>query len=413
MTAYPRVVLHADMDAFYASIEQRDHPELRGKPVMVGGIGKRGVISAASYEARELGVHSAMPTVEARRRCPHGIFLRGSMKRYGRESKRIFEIFRRFTPLVEGLSLDEAFLDLTGSERLLGNPVEVAQRLRREVREETGLAVSVGIAPIKMVAKIASDLAKPDGWLEVPTDRVSEFLQPLPVARLWGVGPVAQARFARAGIHTVGDLARSEPRRLERVFGEWGESMASLARGQDVREVEAYREPVSYSEENTFAHDVSDRGVLESTLVVHAESVARRLRADSLAARTVVLKLKLARRRKAGPRGYPLLTRRTTLPEPSDDGDRIARTASQLLTRAALAEPVRLLGVGVTNLRSSRAGQLALFEPPERDRRRSRLNRALDEIADRFGTDAIVRGSRTPAERAGLSMQIKRGESEE
>jgi DNA polymerase-4 len=401
------------MDAFYASVEQRDHPEYRGKPVIVGGTGSRGVVSAASYEAREFGVHSAMPAVEARRLCPDGIFVRGSMSRYSRESRRIFEIFRRFTPLVEGLSLDEAFLDLTGSERLLGPAARVAERLRREVREETGLVVSVGIAPVKMVAKIASDLAKPDGWLEVPAASVRAFLEPLPVGRLWGVGPVAQARFARAGIHTVGDLVRQDPDRVARYFGDWGSGMARLARGRDVREVEAYREAVSYSEENTFARDVSDRSLLESAIVTHAESVARRIRRDGLAARTVVLKLKLGRRRAPGPRGYPLLTRRTTLGEPTDDGDQIARNASALLARAALLEPVRLLGVGVTNLAPKGGGQLGLFGRPETEKARSKLNRALDEIAERFGTDAVVRGSRDAAARAGLSMQIKRGEHDE
>ena len=186
------------MDAFYASIEQRDRPELRGLPVVVGGTSTRGVVSAASYEARRFGIHSAMPTLEARRRCPDAVYLPGDMKKYARESQRIFEIFRRFTPSVEGLSLDEAFLDLSGSERLLGPPAEVGRRLRAEVRAETGLAVSVGIAPVKMVAKIASDLAKPDGLLEVRPEEVRAFLDPLPVGRLWGVGPVAQVRLRAA-----------------------------------------------------------------------------------------------------------------------------------------------------------------------------------------------------------------------
>src|SRR5512134_3419764 len=199
----PRVILHADMDAFYASIEQRDDPSLRGRPVIVGGTGPRGVVSAASYEARVFGVHSAMPTGEARRLCPQGVFLAGAMRRYAEESQRIFEIFARFTPAVESLSLDEAFLDLTGSERLLGAAREVAQRLRAAVR---ALAVSVGIAPVKLVAKIASDLAKPDGLLEVEPARVREFLAPLPLRRLWGVGPVAEQRLAKQGFHRIADL---------------------------------------------------------------------------------------------------------------------------------------------------------------------------------------------------------------
>ena len=404
---YPRVVLHADMDAFYASIEQRDHPELRGRPVAVGGDGRRGVVSAASYEARVFGVHSAMSSVEAKRRCPELVFVSGSMRRYAAESQRIFEIFARFTPVVQGLSLDEAFLDLTGTERLLGPARGVGEALRRAVREETQLPVSVGIAPVKMVAKIASDLAKPDGLLEVAPAEVADFLAPLPVRRIWGVGPVAEARLRGAGFETIGDLVRADPRTLEARLGDWGTALARLGQGRDLSEVEPYRDAVSYSEENTFADDVSSRQVLEAALITHAESVARRLRRDRLRARTVVLKLKLARRVAPGPRGYPLLTRRTTLAEPSDDGALLARAATGLLARAALREPVRLLGVGVTGLVSSDTGQLALF--PKRDARRERLNRALDAITDRFGTGAIARGDARPAARAGLSLQRKRG----
>ena len=402
------------MDAFYASIEQRDRPELRGRPVMVGGDGRRGVVAAASYEARRFGVHSAMPSVEARRLCPDGIFVRGDMKRYARESRAIFEVFRRFTPKVQGLSLDEAFLDVSGTERLFGPAAELGHRLRAEVHELTQLAVSVGIAPVKMVAKIASDVAKPDGLIEVLDDRVREFLDPLPVSRLWGVGPVAQARLAAAGFETVGDVARSDDGLIEAALGEWGLGVAHLARGEDVSDVEPYREPVSYSEENTFSQDVSDRRTLESTVIAHAESVARRLRNDELRARTVVLKLKLARRRAPGPRGYPLLTRRTTLDTPTDDGDVISRAGFALLDRAALSEPIRLLGVGVTGILRAphSAQQLSMFDRPGGVERRSKLNRALDELRDRFGSSAILRGNLEP-ERAGLSLQIKRGEREE
>jgi DNA polymerase-4 len=331
------------------------------------------------------------------------------MRRYGRESKRIFEIFRRFTPVVQGLSLDEAFLDIGGTERLFGPPALLARRLRAEVRGETGLAVSVGIAPVKMVAKIASDLAKPDGLLEVPADRVRAFLDPLPVGRLWGVGPVARGRLEAGGFHTVGDLARAEATRLEALLGSWGLEVARLARGEETSEVEPYREPVSYSEENTFRSDVDDDGVLRSTIVAHAEAVGRRLRADGLRARTAVLKLKLARRRAPGPRGYPVITRRTTLAEPTDDGEVLARVAFDLLARADLCEPVRLLGVGATNLVGRAGEQLSLFAVREDAARRSRLNRALDELARRFGAEAVVRGGPADTERAGLPHQIKRG----
>jgi len=407
-----RVIAHADMDAFYAAVEQRDRPELRGRPVIVGGGGPRGVVSAASYEARRFGVHSAMPGFEARRLCPDGVFLSGDMRRYRRESRRIFEIFGRFAPAVEPLSLDEAFLDLTGTERLLGPPVGIAQRLREQVREETGLAVSVGLAPIKMVAKLASESAKPDGLLEVTRAGLLAFLHPLPVRRLWGVGPVAGDRLARAGFRTVADLAQADPERVTETLGDWGLSLARLARGEDVREVEPYRETVSMSEENTFSSDVGDLPRLERAIVRHAESVARRLRRSELLARTVVLKVKLGRRRTPGPRGHPLLTRRATLAEPSDDGHLLSRVATILLHEWGLPEPVRLLGVGVTNLVPATDAQLPLFGA-EGGRSRARLNRALDEIADRFGGDAVVRGEAAAARRAGLSDQIKRGSADD
>ena len=398
------------MDAFYASIEQRDRPELRGKPVVVGGSSSRGVVSAASYEAREFGIHSAMPSAQARQLCPHAIFLRGDMAKYSRESKRIFEIFRRFTPLVEGLSLDEAFLDLTGTERLLGPPRKVAEDLRAAVRSEVGLAISCGIAPVKMVAKIASDEAKPDGLLEVTSEGLRGFLDPLPVGRIWGVGPVAQGRLAQQGIHTIGDLARSDPKRVERSLGDWGSGVRRLARGQDVREVEPYRDAVSMSEENTFGHDVADRATMNASILSHAESVARRLRRSDLVARTVVLKLKLARRVASGPRGFPLLTRRETLREPTNDGDVIAKAARSLLRRAELTEPIRLLGVGTTNLTAANPEQLSLLPDGRRKERRARLNESLDQLAERFGPGTVRRAGQADVERAGLSFQIKRGE---
>lgn len=402
-----RVILHADMDAFFASIEQRDRPELRGRPVIVGGTSDRGVVSAASYEARRFGVHSAMPTALARRLCPEGVFVRGSMSRYAAESRRIFAIFERFTPSVEGVSLDEAFLDLSGSERLLGPPRAVGERLRAEVRRETGLAVSVGIAPVKMVAKIASDLAKPDGLLEVPAGGVREILDPLPVGRLWGVGPVAEERLRRAGFTAVGDLARAPAERVERALGAWGLEVARLARGEDLREVEPWRDPVSLGEEGTFERDVLESAVLEAAILAHAEAVARRLRRSCLRARTVVLKLKLAGRVRAGPRGFPLLTRRTTLPEASDDGAVIEGAARALLRAEGLSAPVRLLGVAVTNLVPAEQGQLGLFDAGRT--RRDRLNRALDALAARYGTRAVVRGAAVTPPRAGLTHHHKPG----
>jgi DNA polymerase-4 len=370
------------------------------------------VVSAASYEARRFGVHSAMPSAAARRLCPDGIFVPGSMAKYAAESKKLFAVFERFTPLVEGLSLDEAFLDLTGSERLLGPPRAVAERLRAEVRRETELAVSVGIAPLKMVAKIASDLAKPDGLLAVEPEGVRGFLDPLPVGRIWGVGPVAEARLRRAGFATIGDLARADARRVERLLGDWGLAVARLARGEDFREVAPWREPVSMSEENTFERDVAERARLEQAILAHAEAVARRLRRSGWRARSVVLKLKLGGRVREGPRGYPLLTRRVTLGEPTDDGAVLTRAARELLARERRLPPVRLLGVGATNLVPAARGQLALFDAPGAARGR-RLNRALDQLAERFGAGAVLRGAVGTPERAGLSLQRKRGVDEE
>jgi DNA polymerase-4 len=410
----PRVVLHADMDAFYASIEQRDRPELRGKPVLVGGPPPRGVISAASYEARPSGVHSAMPTIEALRRCPAAVLLPGDMAKYVRESRRIREVFESFSPDVEPLSLDEAFIDLTDCMRALGGtPREIAQRLKDRVREETGLAVSIGIAPVKMVAKIASDLSKPDGLLEVAPDGVAAFLAPLPVGRLWGVGPVTEASLLALGIRTIGDLAALDLFELVRsrapstAMAATLSRLQQLARGEDERAVEADREALSYGEENTFSHDVSDVAVLRDAIVQHAEAVARRLRRDGVAGDVVRLKVKSTERLER-PGKYRLLTRQTTLREATSDGAQISRAALSLLEQGDLPLPLRLVGVAVAGIRGSAASigeQMALFEPP----RRRELNRALDAIVGRYGTGAIRRGA-GGAEKASPTLGVKRGE---
>jgi DNA polymerase-4 len=400
-------VLHADMDAFFAAIEQRDDPALRGRPVVVGGTSSRGVVAAASYEARVYGVHSAMPTVEARSRCPHAVFLRGDLRRYRRESRRIFEIFRRYTPSVESLSLDEAFLDLTGTERLLGDPALVGEQLRRDVRNETGLTVSVGIAPVKMVAKIASDIAKPDGLRLVRLEEVRAFLEPLPVARIWGVGPVAQERLRRLGITTVGDLARTADSVLHRELGRFGEHIAYLARGEDVRDVEPHRPSRSIGEENTFGEDVTNTQVLERALRSHAEAVARRLRRAGLSAGGVRIKVKLARRLGGG--RFPLVTRSRKLPHPTDDGATLGRVSRELLRLVHLREPVRLVGVTAERLSGTTTEQLTFLPPEPGEARHRALNRALDEVHERFGPRSLLRGV-PEIERAGLSLGVKRGE---
>jgi len=407
--AHPRTILHADLDAFYASVEQRDRPELRGKPVVVGGASGRGVVTAASYEARVFGIHSAMPGFEARRRCPHAVFIPGDMAKYRRESQRVFAIFRRYSPLVEGISLDEAFIDLTGTGRLLGDAVAVGERLRADVRAETGLALSVGIAPVKMVAKIATDLAKPDGLRMVAAGEVRSFLAPLPVGRIWGVGRVGLQRMEALGIATIGDLAATSDEHLRATLGAFGVGLARLARGEDERDVEPYREAKSYGEENTFARDVATRAALTGPIRAHADAVARRLRHDHVAGHGVTVKLKLARPLGGG--RYPLVTRSMALKRPTDDGDAIARAALTLLERVDPWEPIRLVGVSVTRLVASDEPQLALTLAGPTEARRSRLNAAVDAIHARFGDDVLKRGT-ADVRRAGLSVGIKRGERE-
>jgi len=407
-----RIIMHADMDAFYASVEQRDHPELRNRPLAVGGSGPRGVVAAASYEARQFGVRSAMPSVEARRRCPDLVFVRGNMALYKKESARIFKIFRDFSPVVERVSLDEAFIDLTGSTRLMGPAQKVGEQLRSRIREVLSLPVSVGIAPVKMVAKIASAGAKPDGLLEVKAGEVENFLKALPVSRIWGVGPVAKEKLEALGFETIGDVAKADDDTLRDLLGEWGIEIARLARGDDVREVEPYREAVSYSEEHTFSRDISDYQQLEPLIREHAESVARRLRHDHVRAHTVVLKFKSAKRTGPGVRGYPVFTRRVTLPQPTDDGHTIARQATELLYRSGPKDAIRLLGVGCTGLTAESADQLPLFGAEKKSKRET-LNQTLDEITRRFGRKAIGELPHTAREQVGLSTQVKRGDDPE
>ena len=399
------LILHADMDAFYASVEQRDRPELRGKPVVVGGKPPRGVVSAASYEARRFGIHSAMPSIEAQRRCPDAIFLSGDMAKYGRESRKIRAVFEEFSPDVEPLSLDEAFIDVTSTMRALraSSAHEVGHRLKERVRAETGLVVSVGIAPAKMVAKIASDLDKPDGLLVVEPGGVRDFLGPLPISRLWGVGAVTEERLRLRGITTIGELASIADGAVpESLRGLW-----RLARGDDVRSVDRDREARSYGEENTFAVDVSEDTTLGDVIGQHAEAVARRLRRDGVLARVVRLKVK-STEKLARPGKYRTYTRQLTLPEPTDDGATLADAARLLLHEGGLPRPIRLIGVtaaGIFTLQEGEGRQVSIFEPP----RARELNAALDRIAEKHGRDAVHRGAGR-VDRASLTSHIKRGD---
>ncbi|MFQ5351542.1 MAG: DNA polymerase IV [Candidatus Binatia bacterium] len=383
----PPTILHADMDAFYASIEQLDDPTLRGKPVMVGGKGKRGVVAAASYEARRFGVRSAMPMSEARRRCPEGACVVPRMARYAKVSAAVREIFYNYTPLIEPLSLDEAYLDIEGSLRLFGTPTKIAESIRSEVRGALGLNVSVGVGPGKLVAKIASRKAKPDGFLLVESAQLHDFLRPLPVAEIWGVGRVTERQLHALGIATIGQLADFDRASLEKALGKWGQLLHALASGEDLRTVEGDRSRKSYGEENTFPEDVGDPELVEATVIAHAETVARRLRRDGVKGRTVTLKFRPSGR----DYGFRLISRSRSLEEAVDDGTVISRTAMRLWNDEPEHPPLRLLGVQVSGLDRDRPIQMALFKAAEEDRQEA-LNAAVDDIVRRFGPSALRRG---------------------
>lgn len=375
------------MDAFYASVEQRDDVSLRGRPVIVGGLGRRGVVCAASYEARPFGVRSAMPMVQARRLCPGAAFLSPRMSHYASIAADVREIFYRYTPLVEPLSLDEAYLDVTGSLRLFGGMRAISDRLRGDIRGELNLAVSVGGGEGKLVAKIASARAKPDGVLLVEEGRGREFLRPLRVSEIWGVGPATERRLHSLGIATIGQLADYESGRLERDLGSWGPVLQGLARGDDLRTVEADRGRVSCGEENTFPEDVSDDELIEAMIFAHAETVARRMRREGRKGRTISLKW-----RPSGPGvEWKQFARSKTLETPTDDGPEISRVATSLWRAETDHSPIRLVGVQLSNLDEARPVQLGLFRSPEDDRR-DKLNEALDDLLTRFGPGVVKRG---------------------
>lgn len=408
-----RCILHADMDAFYASIEQRDRPELRGLPVIVGATSPRGVVAAASYEARVFGVRSAMPGFLARQRCPQGVFLKPDMERYARVSSEVHAVFAEFTPEIEPLALDEAFLDVTRSVALFGGPLTLARRLKARVRERTGLAVSVGVATSKLVAKIACTWSKPDGLIIVPEEAVRWLLDPLPVRRLWSVGPVLNRSLERLGIRTIGELARFDPRALEQALGERAAPLQRLARGQDTRPVESDRDPKSIGEENTFEIDVRDPESVRAALAAHAHAVARRLRAAGFRGRTVTLKVKLAQRRAgvqgqdAGPRLYPVLTRSNTLDRATNEDSVLREAAYALWEAAGVRQPVRLLGVSVSNLERAATEQLGLFDSVRTSR--PAVDPVLDAIQARFGRAAIGRAVVDP-QKVTPTLRRKRGE---
>lgn len=386
MKTRTRHIIHLDMDAFYASVEVLDRPNLKGKPVIVGGPIHRGVVSAASYEARKFGVHSGQPMATAVRLCPQGILLPVRMGRYKEVSDQIFEIFHRYTPLVEPLSLDEAFLDVTASLKLFGPAEAIALRIKEEVRRETGLTVSAGVGPSKLVAKIASDLNKPDGLTVVPEGKVQEFLDPLPIEKLWGVGRVTQKDLSLLQVRTIGDLRRLPKDLLRRRFGLQGLQLYFLSRGRDDREVQPEREIKSLGREETFAEDILDREHALKMILALSQRVARRLRRHGKTGRTVTLKVTY--------NDFTQITRSLTLKIPTDDNRLIYRTARELLEKTEVGKrPIRLLGLYLSQLASPGEGQLSLFDLSPVEEKSRRLHQALDRIQDRFGEKAVLPGT--------------------
>ncbi|MFD4420194.1 DNA polymerase IV [Agromyces sp. NPDC058484] len=372
-------ILHVDMDAFFVSVELLKRPDLRGRPVLVGGTAGRGVVAAASYEARRFGVNSAMPMSIALQRCPNAVVLRGDYASYAKYSKQVMTIFEQITPLVEPLSIDEAFLDVSGARRLHGSPAEIAWTVRERVRAETGLTCSIGVAATKYVAKVASSRAKPDGMLVVPAADTVGFLHPLPVSALWGVGRVTEESLLRLGLRTVGDVAAMPHDALERAVGPaLASRLERLANGIDPRDVHTTRVEKSIGHENTFGHDLTDPVEIRRELLRLSDNVAVRLRKSGLVGRTVVLKLRYG--------DFRTVTRSRTLGEPTDVARRIYDEASDALTELiGDGERVRLIGVRAEHLRASGSGAL-LWDPDEEWRD---AERTIDEVTARFGKGAV------------------------
>ena len=382
-----RVIAHIDMDAFYASVERLDNPELEGKPVIVGGGSKRGVVSAASYEARRFGVHSAMPIFRAKRLCPQGVFLPVRMQRYVELSRVVMKCLEGFSPLVEQVSVDEAYIDLTGTEGLFGPPEEAARGIKRCIHEETSLTCSIGLSTSKLLAKIASDMDKPDGLTVIPPGEVAAFLHGLPIGKVPGIGKKSEEELKKLGIALIGDLRSFDGEFLVGRFGRFGERLLRIAKGGSDSPVVPYTAPKSISGEVTLEEDTDGRALIKRILLAQSDRVARRLRKQGFLGRTVTLKLKTA--------DFRTITRSSTLESPVHLADAIYREAVELLDAERLKQKVRLVGVGVGKLEpADESGQLPLFrEGRARDEKMERAERAMDEIIDRFGHGALKRGS--------------------
>ena len=380
-------IIHLDMDAFYPSVEVLDNPALKGKPVIVGGSKERGVVSSASYEARKFGIHSAQPIAKAKRLCPGGIFLPVRMSRYQEISKQVFGIFHRFTPLVEPISIDEAFLDVTDSIRLFGQPGNIAKKIKQIILTETGLTISAGVAPSKFVAKIASDIDKPDGLTVVHPDDVRDFLDPLPVKKMWGVGKVSQRLLSRLNIHNFRDLRQTPVKVLEKKFGKHGVKIHLLAMGVDERDVIPDHDVKSIGHEQTFLQDIISLDTVQKELLALGSKVARRMRQKGLKGKTITLKVKYS--------DFVQITRSVTLPKSIDDGSEIYSVACRLLKKTGVTKkPVRLLGISLSRLSCLGTGtQLSLFDQDRSSQERQRLNTALDSLYEKYGDKSVVPGT--------------------
>jgi DNA polymerase IV len=380
-------IIHLDMDAFYPSVEVLDNPALKGKPVIVGGSRERGVVSSASYEARKFGVHSAQPMANARRRCPDGIFLPVRMSRYKEVSKHVFKIFHRFTPLVEIVSIDEAFLDVTDSTRIFGPPENIAKTIKKLTLIETGLTVSAGVAPSKFVAKIASDMDKPDGLTVVMLNGLKEFLDPLSVKKMWGIGKKTRLTLRRLNIKTFRDLRRTPVTFLEKKFGKQGVKMHVLAMGVDDRDVMPEHDVKSMGNEQTFLRDITSLDMAKKEILALGNKVARRMRHKGVTGKTVTLKVKY--------NDFVQITRSATLSKSTDDGLEIYSTACRLLEKTQVTiKPIRLLGISLSHLNFLCTGiQLSLFDQDVSSQKRQRLNTALDSLYEKFGDQSVLPGT--------------------
>jgi DNA polymerase-4 len=381
------MILHIDMDAFYAAVEQLDHPQLRGKCVIVGGTSNRGVVATASYEARRFGVRSAMPIFQARQQCPQAVFVPPRMDRYQEVSRQIMVILREFSPLVEPVSIDEAFLDLAGTERLHGAPVEMAQAIKRAIRAAVHLTSSVGVAPNRFLAKIASDVNKPDGLTVIAADQVQAFIDQLPIGKVSGVGPKTQAKLAAMGVRYLGAIRKFEAQVLLAAFGAYGMRLMELAQGIDPTPVTPFTPGKSVSSECTLAEDTREMAALTRCLLAQAEEVAAGLRQEGVKARTVVLKLKLA--------DFKLLTRRTTFAPPTQSSQAIYHHAVALLENHCIVQKIRLIGLGATGfVRAEAPVQQELFGRETKPRQGwEKVDRTLETIKSKFGQDVIKRGT--------------------